>query len=301
MSSTIVVPLDGSPAAESAIPFAILLARRSNAPLMLTSVVAVSGEFASWLNTGVDQSDSEIGAWVEDRRIYLTSLIDALEGDDVHAHVSVGRPTNMLIEFIDSVENPIVVIASHGEAVPDEGSAGRHTFRLIHHLACPMVIVPTRSDGGTQSMPDVTRVVLPLDGSEFSEAALTATTSILGELSPSLHLVHVIDNESAGSRIARQGLVGDYLEAAREERSTHLQEIAETLTGRGFITTWEVREGPPAEQIALAATEANASMIAMPTHGRDGGAQTLLGSTAEAVLHISRLPLLLVHPNEDRG
>ena len=301
MSTTIVVPLDGSPAAERAIPFARMLARRRNAPLMLTSVVAVSSGFAAWLNTGVDQNDSEIGAWVEDRRTYLSSLIASLDGDDVHAHVSVGRLTNMLVEFIDSVEEPIVVMASHGEAVPDEGAVGRHTFRLIHHLACPMVIVPTRRDDGTQSMPDVTRVVLPLDGSEFSEAALTATTNILGEPSPSLHLVHVIDNEGAGSKIAEQGLVGDYLEAVREERTTHLQETAETLTGRGFTTTWEVREGSPAEQIIVAASDSNASMISMATHGRGGIARTLLGSTAEAVLHVSRLPLLLVRPNEDHG
>ena len=299
MSSTIVVPLDGSPAAESAIPFARMLARRSNAPLMLTSVVAVSGEFATWLNTGVDQNDSEIGAWVEDRRTYLSSLIDSLDGDDVHAHVSVGRPTNMLVEFIDSVEEPIVVMASHGEAVPDEGAVGRHTFRLIHQLECPMVIIPTRRAGETRSMPDITRVVLPLDGSEFSEVALNASTEILGEPQPSLHLVHVIDTQRATERVAHQGLVGDYLDAVREERMNHLQQVAGDLTGRGFTTTWEVREGSPAEQITVAAAESHASMIAMATHGYSGIAQTLLGSTAEAVLHISRFPLLLIRPADD--
>jgi nucleotide-binding universal stress UspA family protein len=82
----------------------------------------------------------------------------------------------------------------------------------------------------------------------------------------------------------------------RSSRTAHLQETAEALTGRGFTTTWEVREGPPAEQITMAATEASASMIAMATHGRSGIAQTLLGSTAEAVLHVSRLPLLLIRP-----
>lgn len=295
MSSTIVVPLDGSTAAESAIPFARMLAGRRGAPLMLASVVAVSGEFAAWLNTGVDQNDNEIGVWVEDRRAYLKGLIDALDGDDVHAHVSVGRPSNMLVEFIDSLEDPVVVMASHGEVTPDRGLVGRHTLRLIHHLACPIVIVPAQAEGRTPAVTNVTRVVLPLDGSTFSETALVATLDILGGLQPSLHLVHVIDSSS----VSRQGLVGDYFEAVREERTNHLKEIAAGLTSRGFTTTWEVRDGSPEDEIHQAAEESNASMIAMATHGHSGIAHTLLGSTAEAVLHSTRLPLLLIRPEDE--
>lgn len=299
MSSTIVVPLDGSPAAESAIPFARMLARRRNAPLMLTSVVSVTSEFATWLNTGVDKRHNEIGVWVEGRRAYLTGLIESFEGDDVHAHVSVGRPTNMLVEFIDSLDDPIVVLASHGETIPDEGSVGRHTFRLIHHLACPIVVVPAQTGGTMPAVGDVTRVVLPLDGSDFSDVALSATTDILGELQPSLHLVHVVERGGDSSPVSREGLVGDYFEAVRDERANHLQKTAQDLTARGFTTTWELREGSADEEIHQAATDANASMIAMATHGYSGIAHTLLGSTAEAVLHSTRLPLLLIRPKDD--
>lgn len=298
MSSTIVVPLDGSPAAESAIPFARMLAKRRKVELMLTSVIAVTGEFATWLNTGVDQRHNEIGVWVEDRRTYLSGLIESL-GGDVHAHVSVGRPTNMLVEFIDSIDDPIVVMASHGEVPPDQGSVGRHTLRLIHHLACPIIVVPVQAGGTAPAGQDITRVVLPLDGSDFSEAALAATTGILGELQPSLHLVHVVERGGDSSPLSREGLAGDYFEAVRDERTNHLQKTAQDLTARGFTTTWELREGSPDVEIHQAAAEANASMISMATHGYSGVADTLLGSTAEAVLQSARLPLLLIRPDED--
>lgn len=299
MSSTIVVPLDGSPAAESAIPFARMLAGRQGAPLILASVVSISSEFASWMNTGVKESDRELGVWVEDRRNYLTDLINALGGDAVRAHVSVGRPTSDLVELIDSTDSPMVVMASHGRAEPAQGTVSRRTLRLIQNLGCPVVVVRSVEGGHTRPNPDITRVVVPHDGSAFSEAALDVTTTLLGEPLPSIHLVHVIDDESAGGEVARQGLVGDYFEAVRDARTERLQQMAAHLSYRGFTTTWEVREGEPTEQITLSATDANASMIAMSTHGRSGIAHALLGSVAEGVLYTTQLPLLLIRPGDN--
>jgi nucleotide-binding universal stress UspA family protein len=299
MASEIVVPLDGSPAAEAALPFASMLARRLNVPLMLTSVVAVTGEFATWLNTGVRDQDREIGAWVEHRRVYLKSLTDMLGRDNVHAHVSVGRPTSMLVEFIDSREDPLVVLASHGESRPGEGNVGRHTFRLIHHLATPMIVIKNRDGRAAMPTDDITRIVMPLDDSDFSAHALEGTLALFGDLRPSLHLVTVIDNKGSNAGIQDTKLVDDYLQSIREAHGGSLQERAAELTRRGYTTTWEVREGTPEDEIAASAIDANASMIAMATHGRSGIAHALLGSVAEGVLIATNHPLLLSRPNED--
>lgn len=295
MTPTIVVPLDGSPAAEVAIPFAVQLAERRRAELMLASVVAVTGEFATWLNTGVDKDDQEIGAWVEDRRTYLKGLIDTLNGHDVRAHVSVGRPTNMLVEFIDSVDDPIVVMASHGREQPERGAVGRHTMRLIHHLAAPVIVVKHPDDGGFSPRDGITRVLIPLDGSGFSAEAIESSLAILGEPAPSLHLVSVIEHDGGTGA----GRYEEFMESAREAHADRLEHHARELSDRGHLTTWEVRDGEAELEIATAAIDSNASMIAMSTHGRSGIANALLGSVAEGVLHRCQQPLLLVRPNED--
>lgn len=294
MTSTVVVPLDGSQAAETAIPFARYLAERRRAELMLTSVVAVTGEFATWLNTGVDEQHSEIGAWVEDRRVYLKGLLDDIRHPHAQAHVSVGRPTNMLVEFIDTLDNPLVVMASHGREHPERGAIGRHTLRLIHHLAGPVIVVKHPDDGGINPQDGVHRVLVPLDGSGFAEEALEATLHILGEPTPSLHLVSVIDSDGGNSTV-RDEFVG----AARDAHADRLEEQARHLTDAGHTVTWEVRTGDPEMEIATAAVDSNASMIAMATHGRSGIAHALLGSVAEGVLHLCQHPLLLIRPEED--
>lgn len=299
MASEIIVPLDGSTEAETALPFASMLARRLNAPLMLTSVVAVTSEFATWLNTGVRDPKRELGAWVEDRRVYLKTLIDALDGHHVQAHVSVGRPTSMLVEFIDSRDDPIVVLAAHGETRPAEGSVGRHTLRLIHHLAAPIIVIKNQNGDAAWPEDSITRVVVPLDDSDFSATALDATLSILGDPALSLHLVTVIDNQGANPRFRDPKLLDDYLQTTRDAHSARLQERAIELTEQGHATTWEVREGKPEDQITAAAHDANASMIAMATHGRSGITHALLGSVAEGVLHATSHPLLLIRPERD--
>ena len=295
MTPTIVVPLDGSPAAEAAIPFALQIADRRQAQLMLTSVIAVTGEFATWLNTGVDQDDQEIGAWVEDRRTYLKGLIDSLNGRDVRAHVSVGRPTNMLVEFIDTVDDPIVVMASHGRELPEKGAVGRHTLRLIHHLAAPVFVVKHPNDGAMTPRDGITRVVVPLDGSGFSAQAIERTLQVIGDPAPSIHLVSVIEHEG-GTGANRYE---EFMRSAREAHAERLEQHAQELTERGHVTTWEVRAGDVEVEIATAAVDSNASMIAMSTHGRSGIANALLGSVAEGVLHRCRHPLLLIRPDED--
>jgi nucleotide-binding universal stress UspA family protein len=231
---------------------------------------------------------------VDDRRIYLKGLLDSLRIPDAQAHVSVGRPTSMLVEFIDSIDDPIVVMASHGRESPERGAVGRHTLRLIHHLAVPLVVVKHPDDGGVLPDDGIHRVIVPLDGSGFSERALEASLTVLGEPAPPFHLVSVIDH-NAGDSTVRDAFVS----AARDAHADRLDEVARRLTDAGLTVTWEVRAGEPEVEIAMAAVDSNASMIAMSTHGRGGIANALIGSVAEGVLHRCHHPLLLIRPDEE--
>ena len=298
MAPTVVVALDGSTAAETALPFAIGLAKRRSAELMLTSVVAVTGEFATWLSTGGDDRHGEIGVWVEDRRTYLKSLIDSLPEANAHAHVSVGRPTNMLVEFIDTIEQPIVVLASHGREQPESGAVGRHTLRLLHLLAAPVVVIKSTADGGMPENGAITRVLVPLDGSDPSVHALDSALEILGDPAPSVHLVSVIEHSGSTSGFNPRTTSDEFVQSTRDAHAERLDTHARALTERGHVTTWEVRAGDPEVEIVTAATDSNASMIAMATHGHTGSMHALLGSVAEGVLHQCRHPLLLIRPDD---
>jgi nucleotide-binding universal stress UspA family protein len=85
--------------------------------------------------------------------------------------------------------------------------------------------------------------------------------------------------------------------ALRQLAENNLAEHAAQLRAAGLHVTCEVRVGTPAEVIVEVASECQARMIAMATHGYSGLARWALGSVADAVLHTSAVPVLLVRGN----
>jgi nucleotide-binding universal stress UspA family protein len=141
-------------------------------------------------------------------------------------------------------------------------------------------------------------MLLPLDGSEFSEQVIDDALAIAGEPKPALHLLRVLETPTWAGQSFDAGLVGQYIEASREEAREALAAEAARLEGLGYRTTWEVRDGGPGTEILNAADERQASLIAMATHGRGGLGRLLLGSVAQRVLNRARVPLLLIHPDQ---
>jgi nucleotide-binding universal stress UspA family protein len=72
-----------------------------------------------------------------------------------------------------------------------------------------------------------------------------------------------------------------------------MQKLAAPLRAAGLTTHIHVREGVPGEEILRAASELDADLIAMGTHGRRG-LRKLLGSHAEHVLRFATCPVLTV-------
>jgi nucleotide-binding universal stress UspA family protein len=149
------------------------------------------------------------------------------------------------------------------------------------------------------------RVLAPLDGSSFSEYALTRSMSALGE-GLSIHLLRVVELPvfRAGGALEpgmsfEYGLVAEYLEATRDEAEAYLRELQEVVSEQGHTVTIEVRDGRVAEEVLATAVERQVNVIAMATHGRGGIGRLVFGSVAERVLSESEIPLLLVRPHED--
>jgi nucleotide-binding universal stress UspA family protein len=85
-----------------------------------------------------------------------------------------------------------------------------------------------------------------------------------------------------------------------------LAALAEPLRAQGFSVETLVRTpgpGSPAEAILEAATETQAEVIVLGTHGRSGIAHLLLGSVAEKVLRGADVPVVSVRTTgeEPRG
>ncbi len=142
-------------------------------------------------------------------------------------------------------------------------------------------------------------VVVPLDGSELGETALPWAAAVARAHRLSLLLVQVVLTGQVSSELS-PNVEFQYTADQALAADRYLSEVAERLRADGINVRTIVREGTPASQILVAATEHDAFAIVMATHGRGVLSRLLSGSVAAEVLRGSNLPVLLVPAAADR-
>jgi len=134
-------------------------------------------------------------------------------------------------------------------------------------------------------------ILVPLDGSAFSERALPMATTLARAMGANMVLMR------AASASAFPG--ADPTEAqcqAVEEAHAGLSALATGLAEQGLSVEVAVPYGDAAESILLEIGLRGADLVVMCTHGRSGLGRWIYGSVAEQVLARSPAPVLLVHP-----
>jgi nucleotide-binding universal stress UspA family protein len=136
-------------------------------------------------------------------------------------------------------------------------------------------------------------------GVDFSEAAHAAAQWTARYFAPDgdVRLVHVLDIDHpprflAGRYPPRERL----FEGLRPGVEKRLDALAATLISRGDASRrieTETRSGRPSDELVEAACGASADLIAIGEHGQRPGIWRILGSTAERLVRISPVPVLL--------
>jgi nucleotide-binding universal stress UspA family protein len=75
-----------------------------------------------------------------------------------------------------------------------------------------------------------------------------------------------------------------------------LDERVASATARGLAARGVLRTGAAAAEIAKTATEEDAGLIVVGTHGRTGLNRLVIGSVAERVVRIAPCPVLTIKP-----
>ncbi len=149
-------------------------------------------------------------------------------------------------------------------------------------------------------------VVVGVDFSDTSERALREALDLATRHDPTdLHLVSVVDDLGStepadASESEATALARSTEDSLRKFGDRVMEEVAKE--GRTVTVTrrlLHVRVGAPAEEIVKVASDFDADMVVVGTHGRRGLPRLLLGSVAERVLRLARCPVLVVRPKPE--
>ncbi len=138
------------------------------------------------------------------------------------------------------------------------------------------------------------RILMPIDGSPFSKAALAfiASRSSLIESQPDVELLNVQYPVSA--RVAR-GAGKDLVQHYQESESNKvIKPAVATLKRAGLRVQVRSVVGSPGAEVGRIAAEDAADLIVMGSHGHTGFKNLLFGSVTQAVLASCDTPLLVL-------
>ena len=291
MIQTILVALDGSPAAESVLPFVTTIARATRARLILIAAVA---EGEGWRGGNGDDDNLSARAYLDSIRERLAPAIEA----PIEARVVNAPPAQAILDAADETDVDLIAMTMHGRTGLKDWLLGGTATKVVHASRRPVLVVrPKDGVDAAQQAPALQTILVPLDASELSRSALPFAEDLAKALGASLVVMHAIVPTAIAYPGAEpvaipQSVITDI------EASAHAfaRGIAGELTARGLKAKPVVLTGPAAEAIVEAAEAERADVIVMSTHGRAGVERLLLGSVAEAVVRRSPVPVTLVPP-----
>lgn len=317
MYSTIIVPLDGSPFAELALPIAARLARRHGAALHL---VAAHSSFVRPLEiTGAPVYDS---AFDDERRRelgdYLAGVADRLRAEQgtqakiTHRLLNAGGAAQAISEEAGQRDADLIVMTTHGRGGFARVWLGSVATELVRSSPTPILLVRVPEDGPRTPAVDVaglSHVLVPVDGSPLAEAAVDHALALVqpaGARCTLLRVVRTADTLLPYDQTFWTPSEQEIMDEQREIAERYVRELADRVRARsagggegGTVDAVVVLEPDPARAILRAAADGGVDLLALSTHARSGVTRAFLGSVTDKVVRGAEVPVLVVRPRED--
>lgn len=298
MYSQILVPLDGSKAAEKALPLARYFARGARVELLgivdITEMTRhIAAYHASMIPTMVDEATAKLSE-------YLDRLQKNFPVGTVRCTVRLGDAAETIIESAAAEEQMLIAMATHGRSGLGRWLLGSVAEKVLRGASNPVLLVRAQ-EGANPSweMASMKRIIVALDGSKRAERILPHVEASAKHLDLAVTLIGVYGGPMAaggsGDGVYNAGSMDAFIAGLRDETVRYLEGVNAELRQRGVEkVSFAAREGLAADEIISMAGEAPDTLIAMCTHGRSGIKRWMLGSVAETVVRHANSPTLIV-------
>ncbi|MDH5795634.1 MAG: universal stress protein [Candidatus Bathyarchaeota archaeon] len=140
------------------------------------------------------------------------------------------------------------------------------------------------------------RILVGLDGSEYSVKALEFAIDLAKKYRSQLVLVHVVMRQIYAINPPEAGILAGtaIVRELEAEGKAILAKGEETVKAQGLPVEVRLRQGVPAEELLRAAADEKADLIVLGSRGLSQVKAFLLGSVSDKVSHHAKCPILIV-------
>lgn len=268
MYDRILVTVDGSPFAESIIPYAAGIAAATGGRLEALRV-AHENELPA--------AEEYVGELGKRGGIAATSV------------PADGLPAPAILREVEGAPAGLLAMATHGRGGLLETIMGSVASEVLQQAKCPLLLFrPSGDEVDVTERRVITSIVLALDGSEYSERVMLPAASLAKAIGAQIKVVQVISPDARVEGVTS----GDVME------SSYVRSRAGAIQDEfGVQPDWDVLHGDPAEAISDHVRGMQNAMLAMASHARAPLTKVVLGSVTSACLRRTGLPVLVVGPN----
>ncbi|MBI3569312.1 MAG: universal stress protein [Gemmatimonadetes bacterium] len=305
MYTELLIPLDGSPLADAAIPHAAEIARRLMGGLHLVrvftpmSTLGAPPEAAALIPDPAwnDRMEADARLWLERR----AESVRTTTGLAVTHELRVGAPVDEIVAAAAERRAAAIVCSTHGLGGWALRWLGSVADGVIRHAACPVLAM---SEDAVARTPDVKKVLLLHDGSDISEAMVPHAAWLARAFGASIDVLRVVAPPWVGDAFTTVRDAGEDpfgIDAFAEEAKVEIERVAAKLRADGFGVTSTVSVNvSPARAILDHVEKTDPDVIAVATYGR-GLSRLFLGSVADKVLRSGARPTLCFRPARHVG
>jgi nucleotide-binding universal stress UspA family protein len=139
-----------------------------------------------------------------------------------------------------------------------------------------------------------TKILVPVDFSASSRAALESAADLAQHFGAAIHLVHVVPMFPS-TTLPDFIPESKFIDEATKEAERHFAAVIKDLTGKGIKVSSSVEVGDDVASAILETVEREkADMVVISTHGLTGWHPLVFGSIAEKVMKLVSCPVLLL-------
>jgi nucleotide-binding universal stress UspA family protein len=227
---------------------------------------------------------------------YLAGIRTRLKDDRIRDVVRPGDAAEEILKLVDEIGARMLVIATHGRSGMSRWIYGSTAGRLLRESGVPVLTVGPNVLQSGKAEAAFKRIMVPLDGSELSEAAIPVARSLVEASGAKLSLVRVIN---WAVQAYPYSMPTSYIPQIDEElekgAKAYLRKREEPLKSAGIDVDAFVVRGGTADGLLDFVEKQSVDLVVMTTRARTGIARAALGSTADRMLQ-GAAPVLLFPP-----
>ncbi|MBW3632508.1 MAG: universal stress protein, partial [Chloroflexi bacterium] len=278
--TVVLVPVDGSVRALRAIPWAAKLAGPDGAVVLLR-VVPAQPDYAESLFGLVGAEDAIQGiqdAWSGTATADMdeAAAVIAESGVAVEQITAAGEPDEEIVAIAERRGVDMIAMASHGRGALGRAIFGSVADRVARSATVPVLILRT-PDEAAETETAVSRIVVPLDGSEIARRALPLAAELARHWAAPVHVVRAIAPVTAlpvapgvfGAAPPINAEVTDQIwQEAEAQARTTVRDAVTQLQGEGIEASGAILNGSPFFAISEAMEPGD--LLVLTSHGRGG-------------------------------